>query len=386
MGNSLLDNAKGKLTEVIPGLDSALAEIAGNSSVRTTKLAATFGTVDSLSNVKGTITEINPTSIQCKGEDSNVVRTGILRAVARDTSPPIINDGCFSTSAGSSNSATVAANSSGNSGEGGSGGQVINGFLDKTKTWPTEYRWGESDWHRFTGRPLGEICGGGDTTYEKGDGESSYPLTHENTRYESRVGEIIPAVKTALQTEWEEPKSDKATQYGESWVWASPGGVTMEIDSTLGTQAWRVTHPSNSYLEVDGSGNFTQKTFAKRYDIIAKGHYTFVNDERNTTIQKGDDLHVYGETTILRHMDKTETIMMNNILTILMKNNVQVGLDEEYNILASQNVLIGLEQTVTVAGSHILTVGIDSIMNFGNLWMGEAGEMIMFTAPIIMLN
>lgn len=316
MSNSL-DNTVGKLTQIIPGSeDSELAALLKSQnppSAALNRLANSFGTVDSLSEVTGTIKSLTQQN-------------------SRQFAPEESNTDNFSTAS-----------------------NPQNGFKDKTSEWPTTYRELESDWHRFTGRIPDKL------THQiikncqasiKISPQETYDETHAQTREESRAKNII----TAKGSVWEETTSDKKTEYGKTWVRASPGGVTEEIDSTLGSQAWRITHPSNSYMEVDGKGNFTQKTYAERVDIIAMGHKTFCNSARTTTIQSTDDLMVFGPTTIKRMISKDELIVGKNNQKVMGTNDRYVLDQDSHKIIAGQTNWIGKEQTNTIGTGQTTTV------------------------------
>lgn len=323
--SSSLDNAVGKLTQIIPGPeDPALAALLKSQnpiSAPINRLANSFGTVDSLSETAGTIRSLTQQN---------------SRQFALDNTE---SSGGFSTAS-----------------------NPQNGFKDKSSEWPTTYRELESDWHRFTGRIpdklTHQIIKNCQASIQISPQET-YDETHAQTREESRAKNIIDAKGST----WEETPSDKKTEYGKTWVRASPGGVTEEIDSTLGSQAWRITHPSNSYMEVDGKGNFTQKTYAERIDIIAMGHKTFCNSARTTTIQSTDDLMVFGPTTIKRMISKDELIVGKNNQKVMGTNDRYVLAQDSHKIIAGQTNWIGKEQTNTIGTGQTTTVVKGNQMN-----------------------
>ena len=269
------------------------------------------------------------------------------------------------------------------------------GFKDPIDEWPTKFREGESDWHRFTGRLPDKIEENqiDSVTRVPITEQAEYKETHVQTRNESRLG-VITTVKTAAAPIWEEPESDKKTKYGDNWVWASPGGVTLEMDSTLGAQAFRVTHPSNSFMEINTIGDFIQKTFAARFDIIAKDHNTYVNKNRQTEVHINDDLRVCGEQAIVIDKDKIEINRMNSSLTIFKSyvrnvgedDSLIVGQNQSINILQKQSIIIGMNKTEIIGMDWQLFAGTSINTVVGLEVTFVAPVLFQVTAGLIMLN
>lgn len=284
----------------------------------------------------------------------------------------------------------------------GAGQKQTIGFKDPKDVWPTKDREEESDWHRFTGRPPEKLK---KDSHRKVRAippkpQDEYKETHSETRKENRVGKINK-VRTANAPEWEEPESEKKSIYGQNWVVATPGGVTTEIDSTEGSQAWRVTHPSNSFMEITPKGDFVQKTFASRIDIIAKDHNSYINDNRSIDVHGNDDLRVQGTYSIVVDKDKTEIDRGDSSLTVFKSYSrnvckddaLIVGQNQSIYVMMKQNNRIGVKQDNFVGMMRNDTIGakydlkcLGQIAITAGALLDVKAAMVKIKAGMIMLN
>ena len=238
------------------------------------------------------------------------------------------------------------------------------GFKDPKDTWPTHHRENESDWHRFTGREPdkqkdAEIDSNKSVPIKE---QKEYKESHIETRNDARVG-VITKVKTATGTTWEEPESDKKTKYGDNYVIATHGGVILELDSTEGSQAFRIAHPSNSYMEINSKGEFIQKTFSSRFDIIAKDHKTFINDNRWTSVNMNDDLRIAGEQCIVIDKNKIEINQSDSSLTIFKSYVRNVGNNDALIVGQSQKITIMQNQDIEIMMAKNENIGMTYNLN-----------------------
>lgn len=139
------------------------------------------------------------------------------------------------------------------------------GFNDPNGTYPSDGRLNEPDWHRLA-------RGVSDNTL----------VTTKNSMRDSI-----------------EPSSPYAAQYPHNWVIVTHGGITVEFDSTPGAERLHFYHPSNSYIEIDKSGNMVVKSNADKYEVVVANKKKHVKGNEDDTIDGNLTITVTGNVNIV---------------------------------------------------------------------------------------
>lgn len=103
-----------------------------------------------------------------------------------------------------------------------------------------------------------------DPNYNSGAVETNDALREEQRK---------TGIEMAGGATFEEPTSPNVAQYPKNNVFATPGGLIMEYDSTQNAERWHVYHPSGSYIEIDARGNLTTKAHGDRVEIDMGNRY-----------------------------------------------------------------------------------------------------------------
>ena len=147
------------------------------------------------------------------------------------------------------------------------------GFNDPKGKYPKSGRLGEPDYHRLA------------------RGVTTGTLVDLKSRQKMR------AIATATGGSWTEP-SLYNTSYPHNMVWATHGGVLMEMDSTPGSTRFHLYHPSNSYLEIGAGGEMILRNNGNRYDVTMKSKNSYAGEDDNITAGENVNIKAYGTTTI----------------------------------------------------------------------------------------
>jgi hypothetical protein len=121
----------------------------------------------------------------------------------------------------------------------------IKGFNDPDGYYPLSNKLNESDYHRLARN-------------EKID----------QTITEFKNQNLDLGVSTADGATWDEPHSAYNTQYPDNIVLATHVGITIEIDTTSGSERLHIYHPSGSYIEIDKEGNMVVRNSKNKFEII----------------------------------------------------------------------------------------------------------------------
>ncbi len=147
------------------------------------------------------------------------------------------------------------------------------GFNDPQGKYPKKERLNESDYHRLA----------------RG--------VTEKTLIDLKKRSKMRAISTAGGTSWNEPSLYGAV-YPHNTVFATHGGVLMEMDSTPGAARFHIYHPSNSYLEIGAGGQMILRNAGDRYDVTLGSKNSFALLSDNMTAGVNVNIKAFGITTI----------------------------------------------------------------------------------------
>mgnify|MGYP001071864328 CR=1 FL=1 len=201
------------------------------------------------------------------------------------------------------------------------------GFKDPDGKYPSKERLGEPDFHRLA----------------RGRKERTLVVTKNQER------DI--AVPTALGGNWSEPQSPYNTKYPHNHVIATHGGITIELDSTPGSTRLHLYHPSNSFIEIDNSGNMVVKNNAEKYEIVTSGKNVHIKQQRNITIDA----------------DSKKRIGDNELIEVGGNKQEDVGGNKQEDVSGNMTENIGGELTITVDGNASVTAPIITLNGLTNI-------------------
>ena len=147
------------------------------------------------------------------------------------------------------------------------------GFNDPQGKYPKEERLNESDYHRLA----------------RG--------VTEDTLIDLKNRSKMRAIPIATGKPWNEPSLYGAI-YPHNAVFATHGGVLMELDSTPGAARFHIYHPSNSYLEIGDGGQMILRNAGNRYDVTLGSANSFALLDDNRTAGRNTNIKAFGITTI----------------------------------------------------------------------------------------
>jgi hypothetical protein len=133
------------------------------------------------------------------------------------------------------------------------------GFNDPDGVYPTSHRLNQPDWHRLArGLP----------------------------------GATLVETKNSMRDAIE-PPSPYAAEYPHNFVFATHGGVVIELDSTPGEERLHLYHPSNSYIEIDKNGKTVVRSQSDKVEVvlgekrihIKKDDFKQVDADKETQVQ-----------------------------------------------------------------------------------------------------
>ena len=212
------------------------------------------------------------------------------------------------------------------------------GFNDPEGKYPRSDRLNEPDYHRLS----------------RGVSEGTI-VEHKNNNLDLQV-------EKSTGEKWDEPESPYAAQYPHNIVLTTHGGITIEIDSTVGAERVHIFHPSNTYIEIDAQGNMV-----------------FRNEGDRFMITKGDEnKHVFGNENETIDIDKTKYIKGEETIKVDVDRKTTIGNDETENI--------GNNETRTVGQTCKETIGKDWTVSVGGNIHIEAGGNITIKGARIDLN
>lgn len=200
------------------------------------------------------------------------------------------------------------------------------GFSDPKGNYPIKDRLDESDIHRLA-------------RTEK----------LEETNIQHKNDNLDKNINTATGSSWNEPESYYNAKYPDNIVLATHTGITIELDTTPNNQRVHIYHPSNTYIEIDKSGNMVIRNAGDKFDIIDKNEKKHVKEERNATVS-GDEIElVEGNKTSKVDINKTETVLGDRKRTVVGKEDLTIKRSRKRKVSANEDITIGGVQTITAS-------------------------------------
>lgn len=188
---------------------------------------------------------------------------------------------------------------------------IKQGFNDPSGEYPKLERMGEPDFHRLARGKTDETI-----------------VTYKDAHLDENVAK-------ADDGEWSEPESAYSAQYPNNTVLVSHSGLTVEVDSTLGSERFHIYHPSNTYIEIDNQGNMVVRNENNKFQIV-KG-------EKNTHIILDENETVEGSKTKLIKNNEIMEVQKNQHETI--KENTQKLVEQEEHLTVKKQSRVYLEST-----------------------------------------
>lgn len=218
------------------------------------------------------------------------------------------------------------------------------GFNDPNGVYPTSNRIGESDVHRLA------------------RGESS------KTIVEFKNNNLDVGVPTALGGSFSEPSPGFNPIYPNNIVFATHGGVIIELDSTPGSTRFQIYHPSNSYIEINNDGTMVVRnekdkyvlTIGKRNKHVGQDENNTVDGNRKDKIGKKMELEIEGDSNIEVTGNVNETFKANQNTEIVGSLNVNVTGNVT---LATPSVIVNSPSVIasgTLAVAEAVSLGTSS--------------------------
>ena len=122
---------------------------------------------------------------------------------------------------------------------------ITKGFNDPLGKYPLTNKLNESDFHRLA---------------------RNEKINETITEFKNQNLDL--GVSTADGNTWDEPHSAYNSSYPDNIVLATHVGITIEIDTTSGSERVHVYHPSGSYIEIDKEGNMVVRNAKDKFEII----------------------------------------------------------------------------------------------------------------------
>lgn len=209
------------------------------------------------------------------------------------------------------------------------------GFNDPDGMYPRSDRLDESDYHRLA----------------RGVSDGTV-VEHKNNNLDLEV------TKADGET-WDEPESAYAAEYPHNIVLTTHGGITVEIDSTVGEERIHIFHPSNTYIEIDSVGNVVFRAEGGKFEITKGDVNKHIFGDENETVDIDKTKYIKNDETIKVGIDRkttigndtTEDIGNNETKTVGQSCTKSIGSD--WNVSVGGNITIEAEGNVTIKGARI---------------------------------
>jgi phage gp45-like len=196
------------------------------------------------------------------------------------------------------------------------------GFNDPDGVYPTKHRLEEPDYHRLM------------------RGETS------KTVVEDKTAKLKKDVPVAGGETWNEPNPMNATEYPHNIVFATHGGIQVEVDSTPNQQRIHIYHPSNTYIEIGPKGDVVIRNDGDKTEIVMQNKKILVNCSEWKTIGKARKLKV--------GLDEFKEVGGNASLTI----------DGNYEIKVKGDLIFSVDGNVSVRGKKRVGInGLATVIN-----------------------
>uniref|UniRef100_A0A6M3K7B3 Putative baseplate protein n=2 Tax=viral metagenome TaxID=1070528 RepID=A0A6M3K7B3_9ZZZZ len=220
------------------------------------------------------------------------------------------------------------------------------GFNDPDGVYPTSNRLGESDFHRLARGVTDETA----------------------ISYRDKTDKRITGIPKADGNTWDEPSPYYSATYPNNMVLATHSGLLIEVDSTPNKQRYHIYHPSNTFIEIDESGNTVVKINNTKFEIIKETENIYVRVDQNTTVDGQRTDRVALDEIRYVGQDREELIDGSINQYISESKYIYTGVDEDKTIGNDQIVRITVDENRTVGRNLTSDVAKNETRNVnGNL-------------------
>jgi len=199
------------------------------------------------------------------------------------------------------------------------------GFNDPDGVYPTSFRLGESDFHRLARGVTDETA----VSFKENDRISNIPKADGNT--------------------WDEPEPYYSTTYPDNMVLATHSGLLIELDSTPNQRRYHIYHPSNTFIEVDESGNVVIKINSTEYQIVKETQNIYVRVNQNTTVDG----------------QRTDRVALDEIRYVGQEREELIESNLRQNIGDTKYITIGVDEEKTIGNDQVVKISNDDDRRIG---------------------
>ncbi|MFW6377496.1 MAG: hypothetical protein ACOCZ5_02505, partial [bacterium] len=88
-------------------------------------------------------------------------------------------------------------------------------------------------------------------------------------------------------------------EYPNNIVYATHGGIIIELDNSMDGQRIHIFHPSNSYIEIGPEGDMIIKNNQNKFTIVEQDDNELVKNNKNTTVKNNYNVFVKNNKNII---------------------------------------------------------------------------------------
>jgi len=178
-----------------------------------------------------------------------------------------------------------------------------------------------------------------------------------DTQISHRTGSLVKGVYQSNAETWDEPFPSYNTEYPHNIVLNTHGGMLIEIDSTPNNERYHIFHPSNTFIEVDPSGNVIIKNKSNKYEIVCGDRYSQFSKNNSKTISGNEMVKIFGEK--IDEIDTDLTITIGNSRDESVESDYLLNIGGSCNINVGSNCKISSDSSVTVVAPSVNVSGLN---------------------------
>lgn len=138
----------------------------------------------------------------------------------------------------------------------------------------------------------------------------------DDTIVKSKKDKKDKSIKTATNSQWDEPDPYYNAKYPDNIVFSTHSGITIELDNTDGQERIHIYHPSNSYIEIGPQGDIVIRNAKDKFEIVDGNKKTHIKQNFDETID----------------YSRTNHVKQNQIEKIVINKKEVVGLNKDVKI------------------------------------------------------
>lgn len=120
----------------------------------------------------------------------------------------------------------------------------------------------------------------------------------DGTVIETRRRNLKKAVKCSGGVSWNEPAPTYSPQYPFNFAYESESGHCLELDDTAGKERVHLAHNNGSFIEMDATGNRTQKVTKDSYSVVMGDDFMLVEGKCNITVMGDCNIKTKGKLNV----------------------------------------------------------------------------------------